>query len=231
MLFRNPLPRWAALLVAALLLQAPLSAAEKAPEQLLEDVSRQMIDRLKSEREAIRGNPEHLFAVVAEVLEPRVDLPLMSRLVLGVHWRRAEPQERERFQAAFRDLLVRFYTSALLDEPDKLDELLAKPDDLIAFQPARIKDDKAVVRGKVHLPEGQDVPVMFRMHHRGEEWMVYDVTVEGVSLVTNYRNSFSQEIKKASLDRLIQRLEERNDQILQRAREGSADGTTDAAAG
>ncbi|HKJ77528.1 MAG TPA: ABC transporter substrate-binding protein, partial [Gammaproteobacteria bacterium] len=124
-----------------------------------------------------------------------------------------------------------FYTSALLDEPGRLDELLAKSGDLIAFQPARVDDDKAVVRGQVQLPEGQDVPVMFRMHHRGEEWMVYDVTVEGVSLVTNYRNSFSQEIKQAGLERLIERLEERNNEILQRAREGNADGSVDAVAG
>ncbi|HKJ77648.1 MAG TPA: ABC transporter substrate-binding protein, partial [Gammaproteobacteria bacterium] len=90
----NPLRRLALLMVAALLLQAPAAAAEKAPEQLLEQVSQQMIERLKAEREAIRGEPGRLFQVVAEVLEPRVDLPLMSRLVLGVHWRRAEPAQR-----------------------------------------------------------------------------------------------------------------------------------------
>lgn len=216
----NPLRWLAPVLAAALLMQAPLNAEEKAPEVLLQEVSEQMIERLEAEREAIRSEPKRLFEVVAEVLEPRVDLPLMARMVLGVHSRRAEPAQLERFEAAFRDLLVRFYTSALLNEPDKLDDLLANPDDLIAFKPARIDGDRAVVRGQVHLPEGQDVPVMFRMHHRGEQWMVYDVTIEGVSLVTNYRNSFSREIKKAGLEGLVERLEERNNEILQRAREG-----------
>lgn len=223
---RNPL-RWLGwALVALVLAQAPLQAAEKSPEVLLQDVSEQMIERLKAEREAIRAEPVRLFEVVAEVLEPRVDLELMSRLVLGVHWRRAEPAQRERFEQAFRNLIVRFYTSALLEEPGKLDELLADSEGLIEFRPARIDDDgeKAVVRGAVHLPEGQDVPVMFRMHHRGEEWLVYDVTVEGVSLVTNYRNSFSQEIQHAGLENLIQRLEERNDEILKKARQGSLEG-------
>lgn len=217
--------RWLAAI--ALLLGAawqPAPAAEADPGALLRDVSDRMLATLESEREEIQARPERLFEVVAEVLDPRVDLELMSRLVLGVHWRRAEPEQRERFMKAFRSLLVRFYTAALLEDPDRLDELLAQADRIITFQPARVGEEgiRALVRAEVHLPEGQDVPVSFLMHHRGDEWLVYDLTVEGVSLVTNYRNSFSQEIRQSSLEALIQRLEERSDEFLQRARQGSA---------
>ncbi len=205
------------LLAFGLLLGASAGAASvpQAPEQLMTEVSRQMLDTLKREREAVRERPQHLFDLVDEVLGPHVDFPRMSGWVLGKYWRQASAEQRKRFISAFRIMMVRFYTAALLDDPNQLDDLLARDDGLITFLPGRpAEGDTTTVRSEVHMNDGKVVQVLFAVHNRDGDWKVYDVTVEGVSLVTNYRTSFAQEIQQGGIDALITRLEERNQALM-----------------
>lgn len=205
------------LLAFGLLLGASAGAASvpQAPEQLMTEVSRQMLDTLKREREAVRERPQHLFDLVDEVLGPHVDFPRMSGWVLGKYWRQASAEQRRRFISAFRIMMVRFYTAALLDDPNQLDDLLARDDGLITFLPGRpAEGDTTTVRSEVHMNDGKVVQVLFAVHNRDGDWKVYDVTVEGVSLVTNYRTSFAQEIQQGGIDALITRLEERNQALM-----------------
>ncbi len=205
------------LLALGLLLGATAGAASvpQAPEQLMTEVSRQMLDTLKREREAVRERPQHMFDLVDQVLGPHVDFPRMSGWVLGKYWRQATAEQRKRFIAAFRVMMVRFYTAALLEDPKQLDDLLARDNDLITFLPGRqAEGDTTTVRSEVHLDGGKVVQVLFAVHNRDGDWKVYDVTVEGVSLVTNYRTSFAQEITQVGIDGLIARLEERNQALM-----------------
>jgi phospholipid transport system substrate-binding protein len=146
----------------------------------------------------------------------------MSRYVLGRYWRDATDEQRNRFRQEFKNLLVRFYVSALIDDPAKLDELLAHTENLIRYQPVRVDDTtrKTIVRAEVSMPNGGPlVPVSFNLFLNAEgRWMMYDVNVDGISLVTNYRSSFAADIKRDGLDALIERLAERSSELLEQAK-------------
>jgi len=203
-------------LVTAFFLASPGARADVAPHQVLRTASDEMFSVLHTHRAELRSRPQELYGLVDQILAPHVDFQLISQLVLGKHWRTADADQRAQFVSEFRTLLVRFYVGALLEDPRKLDELLDFSDTLIQFRPAEVLDDtrKALVRAEVHLPAGNVVLVSFNLHHKGETWKVYDVVVEGVSLVTNYRTSFANEVRQGGLDALIERLAARNRALL-----------------
>lgn len=207
------------------LLGAPAAAAgaQIPPEQAMQDLSTTMIATLKRDRAEVNAHPQRLFQLVDQVLAPHVDFPRMSGWVLGRYWRQATPEQRKRFIAAFRTMLVRFYTAALLDNPSQLDQLLAHSNHLITFLPTRnISGDSAVVRSEVHLPGGKTVQVAFAVNDRDGAWKVYDVNVEGISLVMNYRSSFAEQIQRNGLDGLIAQLEQRNRELMDKVGKGSS---------
>lgn len=183
-----------------------------SPQETLRLASDSLFTLFKAEHEKLKDDPARIYALVDDSLGPYVDFPLVAQLVLGKHWRTASTVQRERFIAEFHQMLVRFYTGAFVEDPRKVDDVLANANTLIHFAPAEMNADgvRAKVNAEVHLPTGQVVPVGFALHHKGPEWKVYDVTVEGISLVTNYRTSFSKEISQTGLDRFIERLAERN---------------------
>ncbi len=205
---------------------ATSAEAVTSPEAMLEGTSQKLFDVIRQEREVIRTTPTRMFEVVEEVLVPHVDMLRMSRLVLGKNWRKANGQQQQRFTREFQSLLVRFYTSALLDEEStQLDKLLDAADkDLITFQPATLSPDgrQAIVRSEVRVPEGAVIPVNFRLYKgTGEtEWKVIDLTVEGISLVTNYRSSFSTEIRSDGIDGMLNKLAQRNRELMDQAKNG-----------
>jgi phospholipid transport system substrate-binding protein len=210
------------LLSSLLLLSFTANAnANVAPHDMLESVTKEIFTTLKAEQETIHEKPTHLFDLVERVLLPHVDMSVMSRYVLGKYWRRADDKQREQFIKEFQNLLVRFYVSALLDDPAQLDDLLADTEGLISYIPVNLDAEtrKTIVRAEVHMPNGgPKVPVSFNLfRNEGGDWMMYDVNVDGISLVTNYRSSFAAEIKRDGLDALIARLAERNQELLEQA--------------
>ena len=213
-------------LLGMLLFGSALQAqANIPPHQMLNGVTEKMLDTLRAEREAIREQPAYLFAVVEQVLLPHVEIHVMSRFVLGQHWRRASDEQKARFAEEFKNLLVRFYVSALLEDPQQLDSLLANSDTLIRFLPVTVTDETrtTTVRGEVFLPNnGPRVPVSFSLMRVEGEWLLYDVNVDGISLVSNYRTSFAADINREGLDTLIDRLEERNRRLLEEANRRAA---------
>ena len=214
-----------ALLMMGLLAMAGNAQANVKPHQMLEEVTDKLFITLKGELGAIEQRHERLFEVVEQVLLPHVDLGVMSRYVLGKHWRTASKEQRSRFSGEFKNLMVRFYVSALLDDPGKLGELLADSDNLIKYLPVETDDStkKTRVRAEVHMPNGGPrVPVSFSLFKKEGVWMVYDVNVDGVSLVSNYRSSFATEVKRDGLDTLIDRLVARNEKLLQETRDRQA---------
>lgn len=225
-LFPVRLPRTVGAWLGALLLLALLSgravASVTPPETMLQSLTDEVITVLKREQAAVHNEPSYLFELVEKVLLPHVDMAVMSRYVLGKYWRTATAEQRTRFSHEFKNLLVRFYVSALIDDPAKLDELLENTENLIKYLPVVVDDTtrKTTVRAEVNMPNGgPKVPVSFSLFLNAEgQWMMYDVNVDGISLVTNYRSSFATEIKRDGLDALIKRLAERNAELLEQAK-------------
>ncbi|MDH5785460.1 MAG: ABC transporter substrate-binding protein [Chromatiales bacterium] len=206
-----------------------VAQASLPPHQMLEDVTQELFTVLKAEQEAINAKHEHLFELVERVLLPHVDLDVMSRYVLGKNWRSASEEQRSRFTNEFKNLMVRFYVSALLEDPAELSSLLANTDNLISYLPVDTDADtkKTRVRAEVHLPNGGPrVPVSFSLFMKDNKWMMYDVNVDGISLVNNYRSSFTTEVKRDGMDALIERIASRNQELLQATRDKQAGAKT-----
>lgn len=201
------------LLLLLLLTARPLAADVDAPKVLLEDVTRQMIQTINSRQAEIKQNPEVVKEMVEELLLPHVDLITASRWVLGKHWRRANKEQKLKFVRHFRDMLLRFYSTALADylRNNTVNEKL------ISFQPVRAQEDSedVTVHSEVHPPSGKTIPVNYHMHLTRKGWKLYDVSVEGISVITTYRTSFASEIRQHGLDGLITRLAEKNSELVQ----------------
>jgi phospholipid transport system substrate-binding protein len=172
------------------------------PQQLIEQVSQQMLKDIDANRNALRADPAKLRALVDKNLLPNFDTEYASRLVLGKHWRTATPEQRSRFVEAFIQSMMRQYGNALLDfTGDRLTILPFKGD------PAATT---ATVRTEVKRDNGTPVPVNYTMRGTPQGWKAWDVTIEGVSYVKNFRTDFGAEIDAKGLDHVIKRLETEN---------------------
>lgn len=182
--------------------QAPLG-----PEELVKDTSEKMLATLKADREEINAHPERLYELVADIVLPHFDFERMARWVLGKYWRRATPEQQAAFTREFRTLLVRTYGTALFDYNDQT----------ISYLPVRLAEnaDKVSVKTEVEQAGGPSIPIGYSLFLANGEWKVYDVTVDGVSLVTNYRSSFAATIKSSGIAELIDDLVARNKQAAQ----------------
>lgn len=141
--------------------------------------------------------------IVKEILEPHVDVDRAALLILGKHWRTATPEQRQRFKDEFRKLLIRTYTTAFTEYKDWD----------IRYLPLNtpLADKKAIVRTEILQSGAKPLAVDYRMIEISGEWKVYDVLIEGISLVQNYRTTFSEDIARTgSLDSVIEQLSKRN---------------------
>ena len=176
--------------------------AAQNPQQLVQDTTKKITSTLAAEQDAIAKNPARLYEIVDEVVLPHFDFERMSSWVLGKYWRTASEDERRKFTGEFRDLLVRTYAKALNDNYNKAIDIL----------PMREKagGNEVIVRTEVQQDSGFPIPIDYKMYLKGDTWKVYDVSVDNISLVTNYRTSFAQEIRSDGLPKLIERLAQRN---------------------
>jgi len=190
-------------LLALLCLFASTSVyAEIGPQQLVEQTTDKMLTKLKQEREALKKEPDLIYGMVSEIVLPHFDFVAMSRWVLAKHWRRASKEQKLSFVKAFRTLMVRTYAVALLEYTDQKIHFLPLRDD-----PAK---GDVTVRSEVKQTSKPSIIIRYNLHLKKQGWKVYDLSVDGVSLVANYRTSFATEITSTSLDALIARLEKHN---------------------
>ncbi len=218
-----------ALLLLSISAFSASAQADIPPHQMLESVTQKLFDVLETEQDSIEQKHERLYEVVERVLLPHVDLGVMSRYVLGKYWRTATKEQRQHFSNEFKILMVRFYVSALLDDPGQIRELLENRDSLINYLPVSTdaSTKKTRIRAEVHLPNGGPrIPVSFNLFIKNGQWMMYDVNVDGISLVSNYRSSFATEVRRDGLDALIERLVVRNEELLQNTRNKQAQAKT-----
>lgn len=177
-----------------------------SPDQLVRDTSQRMFATLEAERDRVQADPSLLYGLVDEIVVPHFDFERMARWVLGKYWRRASNEQRQRFVEEFRTLLVRSYATALLEYPDhRITYLPARIDEQRNAASVRLRVDRKSGAGHTHY-------IDYRMYRNTNGWKVFDVAVDGVSLITNFRQSFAMEIQKRGLDGLIENLAQKNRQ-------------------
>jgi phospholipid transport system substrate-binding protein len=178
--------------------------AEKGPVEVLQGMSDHVLEIIR-EDPSVLDDKARLRAIAEEVVIPNVDFIALSQSVLGITWRKATPRQREVFEQEFRTLLINSYLASI-SRADYQGQS-------IRYLPLRNPPtgDRAEVEAEIDQPNGPLIHVQFRMYRRDDAgWKVYDVVVEGVSLVITQRSSFSSIIRDKGLDGLIAMLEERN---------------------
>ena len=194
------------ILVSLLTFSGALRAAEPVdePVRVVQSTADTVLGTLRQQRVTLQAEPAKVYRLVDELLVPHVDFARLSSLVLGRHWRTASPDQRERFSSEFKRLLVRTYATGLL-ELDTWE---------IRYPPQRVAADAddVVVHSELMRSGAQPVPVDYRMYRANGRWRVYDVSIDGVSFASTYRNSFDAEVRQVGIDGLINRLGELNAQ-------------------
>ncbi len=173
-----------------------------APQELIETTARRLLEALDADREAARKDPTRVNRMVDEILLPHFDTDYSARLVLGKHWRNASAGDRQRFVDAFYQSLLRNYGSALAEfTADRMTVLPFRGD---------LSSGQATVRTEVKRRNGTRVPVNYTLRATPEGWKAWDVTIEGISYVRNFRNDVGTEIDQRGFPALIERLENEN---------------------
>jgi phospholipid transport system substrate-binding protein len=172
----------------------------EAVQKVLDDPALKAEDRRHERRAAVRKLAAEAF-----------DVQETARRALGPHWQQRSPAEREEFVQLFADLLEHTYIS-------KID---LYGGERLRFTDERIDGDNAIVRAKVTTRQGTEVPVEGRMHRKGDRWLIYDVTIENISLVNNYRSQFDRIIRTSSYAELVKRLRNRGEFLQEKERRAS----------
>lgn len=188
------------------LLLLPLGAAAEqlaGPQQVIQRISDQLQGILAENQERMATDPAFVYQLANDVLIPHVDFARVSSLVLGKNWRLASEQQRAEFSHQFQRLLVRTYSTAFKEFQGWE----------ISYMPLRMNegDRDVAVHTQVKRDGAPPVEVVYRMHIKDGDWKAYDVKIEGISLVTNYRSSFAKEVRRSGMQGLIQRITELND--------------------
>jgi phospholipid transport system substrate-binding protein len=181
-----------------LLLSATMAQAA-TPDEFVSDAIRELSAKLDGRQDDLASDPESLYALIDEVLLPRFDRRLAAQQVLAKHWRAASAEQQDRFVDAFYTTLLQRYADGILDfEHDR-----------IKVTPFRGDATKRTVdvKTRVDLEDGSNVSVIYTLVNRDKGWMMFDVTIEGVSYVHNFRVEFEAEIRATSLEQVIVRLE------------------------
>ncbi len=208
-------------LLLLLSLLPKLAFAGVAPDKMLEAATQDMISALQDQHQAIQQDHRVLYGLIEDILLPHIDIITSSRMVLGKYWRQASKKQKLRFIHTFRDLLVRFYSSALAEylSDHKINA------NFITFLPLResLQQKRLTVHAEVHPPQGEKVTVSYRMRNSRKGWRVYDVAVAGISIISTYRTSFASEIKQKGLERFIESIEKHNQALLRAVEQRAAD--------
>lgn len=194
--------RWLLPLVAlALLLPAGARAAEHPAQDMVVSSTNEMLEILRNESDEKLNDADFLKQKVEEIIVPNLDFQTMTKLAVGKYWRDADDQQKTDLVLQFKQLLLNTYTGALTEY--KGGEIVFQP-----FRPEE-RDDRAVVRSTFDQPTGQDVPVQYKLRDR-DGWLIYDIEVNNISLVTSYRTAFANEINRGGIDGLLATLKKRN---------------------
>jgi len=201
-------------LIIALLINGNSHANAPAPDKMLKSATKTMLRSINENRAEIKQSPDKLTSLVEKIILPHLDFIAASKLVMGKYWRRAEKEQKIKFIRQFRTLLLRFYSSALAEYLSINDKIL--DENLIHYFPIEIAEGETslTVRAELKPDSGKNVPIYYRVHLTKKGWKIYDVSVEGISMITTYKNNFATQFKNEGIDALIASLKEKNKEML-----------------
>ncbi|MEJ2059679.1 MAG: ABC transporter substrate-binding protein [Gammaproteobacteria bacterium] len=205
-LIKRSLAVW---LVAAFVSVSAWAGDASAPQALVKQTADKVLKILNDNPGKAKNDPQFLYGLVDKVILPVVDFNAMSKLILGVNWRSATPQQRSDFQTAFQTLLVRTYTRSLAEYSGKT----------IRYLPSRPSSNPRFAQVDTEILQGSgkpNLPVTYRLiKTRSGDWKVYDIVIDGLSLVTNYRSTYQQKIATEGLEALIKEIQALNKKAAQ----------------
>ena len=178
---------------------SPANAADETPNEVIESAVLVLAEKVGAQQEALAADRQALYALIDEILLPRFDRKFAAQIVLAKHWRTATEEQRSRFIAAFYQALLRKYADGLLEfDQEKVKVLPFRGD---------ASGKRAKVRTTVALDDGSTVAVDYELVKRDSGWLLFNVIIEGVSYVRNFRAELDSEIRASSVDAVIERLE------------------------
>lgn len=191
----------ATIMIAGGLAIAGHAVAQPGPSELVESAAQSMLEGLDADRAGYRKDPSKVGGLVEKYLLPHFDIQYSARLVLGMHWRDATPEQRQRFVDAFYQTIVDNYGSALVDfTSDRLRVFPTKVD---------AETDRATVRTEVTRNNGDKVAVNYSLRKTDAGWKAWDIVIEGISYVRSFREDYGAAIDQQGLDAVIERLEKK----------------------
>jgi phospholipid transport system substrate-binding protein len=190
------------LIALALFFAVPALAQELGPEELVKKVTSEVMAAIKSDKQLAAGDKQKAMKLAEEKILPHVDFEEATRLAVGRGWAQASAEQKKRLVTEFRNMLVRTYSNAISAYEGQTMNVL----------PSRVKpgDSEATVRNQFVRPGGKPVLVDYSMRKTDKGWKIYDIVVEGVSLVLTYRSEFDAVVKQEGVDGLIKRLAAKN---------------------
>lgn len=187
--------------VFGLVLSASLALASvEAPDQMLKETTDQVLSMVRQDKDLQTGDHRKTFSLIETYIVPHFDFVRMARLALGKNWSKATEDQQKAVVEAFKSLLVRTYSSAISRFRNQV----------ISYKPwAGKPEDNATTVQCVVTDNGRTVPIDYALSRSDAGWMIYDIKVDGISLVTNYRSDFSDRINAVGVDGLIKELQDK----------------------
>lgn len=189
----------------SVLLAVP-ALAQEAPDVLVKRVTEEVLEIVRKDREIQDGSTQKAIDLVDQKVLPNFDFRHMTALAVGKDWKKASPGQQQQLIAEFKTLLVRTYSNALTSYKNQK----------IVYKPFRMNSDdsEVLVRTEVIQPGSKPVQIDYNLKKSDTSWKVYDVVVAGISLVTNYRDQFAQEVRSGGIDGLIAAIAAKNKSVL-----------------
>lgn len=183
-------------------------SSQEPPDELVKRVTDDVLNIVRTDKDIQSGNTSKAIALVEAKVLPHFNFDRMTALAVGKDWRQASPEQKKRLSEEFKTLLVRTYSNALT----------AYKNQKIVYKPLKMQagDTDVMVRTEIRQPGQQAVQLDYALETQNSAWKVYDVVVAGISLVTNYRENFAQEVRAGGIDGLIAAISAKNKQIESR---------------
>lgn len=194
--------------LAACFAAVPVRAAEMvAPDALAKSVTDEVLAIVRADKDIQSGNKKKVLDLVETKVVPHFNFAHMAQLAMGKNWRQASAEQQKALTGEFRTLLVRTYTAAFTQYKNQT----------VEYRPLQLaaEDTDVVVKSLIKQPSGQPVAIDYGMEKTDKGWKVYNVKIEGISLVENYRNTFNSEVQRNGVDGLIRSLAEKNKMLAQ----------------
>lgn len=193
------------LFLGLFLLSSPVLAQEDSPDALIKKVTDDVLTIVRQDKDIQNGNTKKAIDLVEVKVLPHFNFQHMTALAMGRDWNKASPEQKKRLTEEFKTLLVRTYSNALTGYKDQT----------VRYKPTKMQagDAEVVVKTEIVQPGNKPIQLDYSLEKLDNGWKVYDVIVAGVSLVSNYRDTFNQEVRANGVDGLIQMLVNKNKQM------------------